>query len=166
MRFDEATRASRSTRVAGAAAAILVILLDQASKGYVFGSFGPGGELVLLPTLSILPGWNAGTAFGFAKGASPLLLVGVALAISAGLVALLLRTSSAIQTIGLGSAIGGAIANAADRIRFGAVRDFVDVHWGPVHWPTYNFADMFVVGGLVLFALADVLAQSRKREAR
>lgn len=162
----DAARGTRSTRTAGAVAAALALVVDQASKAGVFANLNRGEEMVLLPILSILPGWNEGTAFGLGQGTAPLLLVTLALAISAWLAVLLIKTPSTLEAVGLGAAIGGALANVADRIRLGAVRDFIDVHWEALHWPTFNAADMFVVGGLLLFVLADFLRQQKRREAR
>lgn len=160
-----AAGATRSTRTAGAVTAVLALLLDQVSKAGVFADLEPGEELVLAPILSILPSWNEGTAFGLAQGTAPLLLIALALAISAWLATLVIKTPSPLEAVGLGAAIGGALANVADRVRFGAVRDFIDVHWNALHWPTFNAADMFVVGGLLLFVLADYRRQRKKREA-
>lgn len=159
------TGATRPTRIAGAVAAVLALLVDQASKAAVFATFRPGEELVLAPMLSILPSWNDGTAFGLAQGTAPLLLIVLALAISACLATLIIKTPSPVEAAGLGAAIGGALANVADRIRLGAVRDFINVHWNALHWPTFNAADMFVVSGLLLFVLADFHRQGKKPEA-
>lgn len=145
----------QSPRLAGVVAALSAVLVDQMSKALVFERIGPGEELAVGSLLSILPGWNAGTAFGLAQGVAPLLLVGVALVITALLAALLFKSRSPVEGAALGAAIGGALANVVDRIRFGAVRDFIDVHWNALHWPTFNVADMFVVSGLLLFVVVD-----------
>lgn len=163
---DGAAGGTGAARTAGAVSAAFALAADQASKAAVFANLNPGEENVLLPIFSILPGWNVGTAFGLAQGTAPLLLVTLALAISAWLAVLLLKTPSVLEASGLGAAIGGALANVADRVRFGAVRDFIDLHWDALHWPTFNAADVFVVGGLLLFVLADSLRQRKKREAR
>ena len=155
----------QTPRIAGAIAALSALLLDQMSKALIFEQIAPGEELALGPLLSILPGWNEGTAFGLAQGVAPLLLVAVALAISIFLAALIFRSRSPVEGTALGVAIGGALANVVDRVRFGAVRDFIDVHWNSLHWPTFNVADIFVVSGLLLFALVDhrrQLAASRE----
>ena len=159
-----ASAPTRSPRTAGALAAVAALLLDQASKAVVFANIRPGEELVATPLLSIFPGWNHGAAFGLAQGTAPLLLIALALAISAWLAALIIRSPSPVEGAALGAAIGGALANVADRIRFGAVRDFIDVHWNALHWPTFNAADIFVVGGLLLFAVGDLHRQRKKRE--
>lgn len=144
-------------RLSGVVAATLALLVDQVSKEQIFARLKNGEEIVLLPVLSVLPGWNEGAAFGLGKGSAPLLLVVLALAVLAWLTVLLFRSRSRLETAALGCAIGGALSNIADRVRFGAVRDFIDVHWATYHWPTFNPADMFVVVGLLSFVLADFL---------
>ena len=157
-------RSSWSSSTVGAIAAVAVFVLDQASKAAVFAEVRPGEELVLAPLLSILPGWNQGAAFGLGQETAPLLLVALALGVSAWLTTLIIRSRSLVEAAALGAAIGGALGNVADRIRFAAVRDFIDVHWNALHWPTFNAADMFVVSGLLLFASADLIWQRRKRK--
>jgi len=51
--------------------------------------------------------------------------------------------------LGLGLLLGGALGNLIDRVRFGAVIDFVDVPW----WPTFNLADAAIVAGVALVLL-------------
>lgn len=155
-----AAGSTRPTRMAAAAAVVIALVIDQATKAAVFATLRPGEDVALVPIFSILPSWNEGTAFGLAQGAAPLLLIVLALAISGWLATLIIKSTSPVEAAGLGAVIGGALGNVADRIRFGAVRDFIDLHWGSLHWPTFNGADMFVVGGLLLFVATDLRRQS------
>ena len=50
--------------------------------------------------------------------------------------------------------IGGALGNVADRMRIGAVIDYLDLHWRDTHWPAFNLADIFVVGSAALLIWA------------
>ena len=152
-----------SVLVAGAMAALAAAAVDQQSKAFIFAMLSQGDRLPLAPMVSVSPGLNAGTAFGLASGAGPWPLILVALLVSAWLLALLVRGRSLIEGGALGAVIGGALANVADRIRFGAVRDFIDVHWNSNHWPTFNMADAFIVGGLLLFVLLEHLQGGRDR---
>ena len=140
---------------AGALAAAVAAILDQKSKDFAFTILDQGEKLALAPLVSLIPGWNEGTAFGIARGTGPWLLILIALLVTAWLFALLIRSRSLISGAALGAAIGGALANVADRMRFGAVRDFIDVHWNSAHWPTFNMADVFVVTGLLMFLFAE-----------
>ncbi len=63
------------------------------------------------------------------------------------------RTRTKLSGAAISLIIGGALGNIADRIRWGAVTDFLDLHVGQYHWPAFNFADVAIVGGAVLFLL-------------
>jgi signal peptidase II len=52
--------------------------------------------------------------------------------------------------------VGGAIGNVVDRLRFGAVMDFLDFHWQGYHWPAFNIADAAITIGVALLLLAGV----------
>lgn len=138
---------------AGAAFGLTAFVLDQATKAVIFDAARPGVEIVVASFFSITPGHNSGVAFGMAAGAAPWVLIAVGLALSAGLAALLTQTGSVAAGAALGAAIGGALGNIADRLRFGAVRDFIDFHWGSTHWPAFNIADASLVTGLLLFVM-------------
>jgi len=73
-----------------------------------------------------------------------------------GLVWWLGRVNRALPATAIGLVIGGAIGNAVDRLRFGAVVDFLDLHWAGYHWPAFNLADSAITVGVVLL-LADGL---------
>jgi len=100
--------------------------------------------------------WNRGVTFGLLSGDSPLnqaLLAIAALAIAGFLVRWMARAENRAVALALGAVIGGAIGNVIDRLRFGAVVDFIDAHaWG-WHWYVFNVADAAIVCGVgVLFA--------------
>ena len=59
--------------------------------------------------------------------------------------------------VSLGFVIGGAIGNVIDRVRLGAVYDFLDVHVGAHHWPAFNVADSFICIGAVLIVLDGII---------
>ena len=64
-----------------------------------------------------------------------------------------LSASDAVTAAAAGLIAGGAIGNLVDRLRFGAVTDFIDLHWGAAHWPTFNLADAAIVCGVALLLL-------------
>ena len=137
----------------GAACGLVAFALDQATKAVIFNAAAPGTEIVIAPFFSIAPGHNSGVAFGLAADAAPWVLIAVGLALSAWLAALLTRAGTLAVGGALGAAVGGAMANIADRLRFGAVRDFIDLHWTSFYWPAFNVADASLVTGLLLFVL-------------
>ena len=63
------------------------------------------------------------------------------------------RTDRKLSGAAIGLIISGALGNIADRIRWGAVTDFLDFHVGQYHWPAFNLADVAIVGGVVLLLL-------------
>lgn len=91
--------------------------------------------------------YNSGVSFGRLSGSADVLVVAVA-ALSAG-VAVALVLAPPRYRLGLGILLGGSVGNLIDRVRFGAVLDFVDVPW----WPTFNVADVAIVAGVVLVVL-------------
>ncbi len=102
----------------------------------------PGFNLVLLQ--------NYGVSFGIFQGVPWWILVGLTAAIVAVLTLWLLRASNAVESVGLGLIIGGALGNIGDRIRLGSVTDFLDFYIGSMHWPAFNMADTFIVCGAIL----------------
>ncbi len=103
--------------------------------------------------------WNRGVTFGLLSGEGTwnhVLLALMAVAIAAFLIRWMVRAENRLTAIALGAVVGGAIGNVIDRIRFGAVVDFVDAHaWG-WHWYVFNVADAAIVCGVVAL-VADAL---------
>jgi lipoprotein signal peptidase len=145
--------------------AALLLVLDQASKWWIL-------EVVHLPARRNIPllelgpvgldltmVWNRGVTFGLLSGEGAwnhLILAAIALAVAGLLLRWLTRAETRTVTLALGAVIGGAIGNVIDRVRFGAVVDFVDVHaWG-WHWYVFNVADAAIVCG-VLALIGDAL---------
>ncbi len=87
---------------------------------------------------------NAGISFGRFTDARDVVLVAVALLCAVLVLAVALAPSR--YRVGLGVLLGGAAGNLVDRLRFGAVIDFIDVPW----WPTFNIADAAIVAGVAL----------------
>lgn len=134
-----------------------VVALDQASKGLVREQVARGDRVEVLPFLDIANTRNSGVAFGFAGDVSPV-LIGVAIAFLVGLLVFLSvrRNTPPLTWLPAGLLVGGALANLADRVRDGAVTDFIDFQV----WPTFNLADVCIVVGVALL----VLLPERKRE--
>ncbi len=112
----------------------------------------PGVERVLIPgLLSLTLLHNTGIAFSLLHGLPPALIVALALTVLA--VALYNRDGwprTAAVRLGLGLVVGGAAANVVERLRFGYVIDYLDVHV----WPVFNLADSAIVIGAGLLVLA------------
>lgn len=147
----------------GLLAALVAILLDQASKAWALAALWPpySEGITLLPVLNLRLGFNTGVTFGmFRESAAEAvwLLVAIKLAIVGFLGWWLWRTRLRAEAVGLGLIIGGALGNVLDRVRQGAVTDFVDAHYGGWHWPTFNLADVAIVCGVALLMLAGLRA--------
>lgn len=155
----------------GVGIALLVLVLDQASKWWVlYGLDLPERGMVrLLPVLNFTMVWNRGVTFGLLNGlgawARPA-LVAVAVAVVAALGVWLARAESWRVAGGLGAIAGGALGNVIDRLRFGAVVDFIHAHIGSVSWYVFNLADAAIVIGVGLLLLDGLSAPARQPEGR
>ncbi len=108
---------------------------------------------------SIVMVWNRGISFGLFGSGEELtrwLLTGFALVIAAGLIFWMHMQTKKLPVIALGMVVGGAVGNAIDRIVYGAVADFFDVHVAGYSWPAFNVADSAITVG-VLLLVADAL---------
>ena len=143
----------------------LIFFFDQLSKWVIL-------DVLFLPERQHIPlwalgpfgldltmVWNRGVTFGLLSGDGAwnhVILAGLAGAIAVFLLRWLARAENRLVALALGAVIGGAFGNVLDRLRFGAVVDFVDTHaWG-WHWYVFNVADAAIVcgvGALLLDAL-------------
>jgi signal peptidase II len=145
----------KSLRIMGLSVALAVIFLDQLSKP-LMRDYLAGGDVTVAPFFSLVSAWNKGVGFSLLTLQGPLgpyLLSGLALLITAALLVWLFRLDRPMPAVGLGLVIGGALGNVIDRIRLGAVFDFLDVHVGGYHWPAFNLADSALTLGVVLLVL-------------
>jgi signal peptidase II len=156
----------RSYKLAGILT-LAVVILDQASKAWILAN------IVLYTTHPVIPGFfnivhvlNKGAAFGFLNRADitwQTYLFFATTAMAVVLILHLLRAALEEDTgliCGLGLILGGALGNLVDRIRFGEVVDFLDFHYGDMHWPAFNVADIAITLGSV--ALLASFLRARK----
>ncbi|MBD5389409.1 signal peptidase II [bacterium] len=148
-----------------------VIAADQLSKGYLIYLLTgrvPGmvdaWDLVSVPYLirqvnaflNIVFTWNPGASFSLLRGVgeyAPWAIALITAAIVGFILHYLFRRSCDPEQVPLALIAGGAIGNLIDRVRFGAVVDFIDAHVGGWHWPAFNVADTCIVLGVALFIL-------------
>lgn len=145
----------------GILAAVAALLLDQVTKSWALEVLWPpySQGIFVLPVLNLRLGFNTGVTFGMFResGAQAVwFMVALTLLISIWLMVWLWRSRSQVEVIGLGLVIGGALGNVLDRARQGAVTDFIDLHYGGWHWPTFNMADVAIVSGVSLLLLSSV----------
>ena len=142
-----------------------IIFLDRLTKTWVAARIPLGGAIPVVPRFLRITHWtNDGAAFSlFADSASPktvhwaliafsLLAALVILVILVRLGHRLTRTSVALALI-----LGGALGNVHDRIAYGSVVDFIEVHVFSYHWPDFNVADSAIVIGACLLLIDSLL---------
>lgn len=151
-----AARRARPRWVIFAALAIAIVVADQVTKGLVVSALGPGERVdVLGDLLRIVHGRNSGMLFGLLPQSAMAFAI-----VSLGVIGLIVWYHSRVgrslfTSIALGLLLGGAIGNLIDRLRYGAVVDFVDMGIGSWRFYTYNVADAAISTSIViLVALA------------
>jgi signal peptidase II len=148
-------RATRRRAIAiGALIALVAIVLDQASKTYLIATLlNPPHTMDITGFFRLVPWWNRGVSFGLLasdQGWASYALSGVAALVLIGLVLWLGRSERPLLAVAQGLVIGGAIGNVIDRLRFGAVFDFLYFHAGPYDFPAFNLADSAITLGVAL----------------
>jgi len=134
----------------------LALLLDQGSKALALSISDLRHGIEILPVLNFVVVRNDGVSFGlFSGGVAPWwTLAALGGAIAAVLSVWLWRAQTKLLAAALGLIVGGALGNIIDRVRHGAVTDFLDFHAAGYHWPAFNFADTAIFCG-VGFLLLD-----------
>jgi signal peptidase II len=157
----------RSHFPAGLLALVLVLAADQLTKYWVLHTLDlpHKGQVVLLPVLNLTMVWNQGVTFGlFDSLGEPghWLLAGLALLVVLALLFWMRRAESLLVAVALGAIAGGAIGNVADRLRYGAVVDFIDAHAFGYHWYVFNVADAAIVCGVIALVLDGLRPRERQ----
>ncbi len=163
-------------RLTGMLIAAVVIIKDQLSKWWLMTDFfadlwtgripprfvtwlmtsGPRvthEPYAVTDFFNIVLVWNPGVSFGmFSTGSTTVMyaLSALAVVVSFGFMVWLWREPRPLMAICIGLITGGALANVWDRLRFGAVIDFLDFYVGTYHWPAFNVADASISLGVVL----------------
>ncbi len=139
----------------GVAASLLV--LDQGVKWAVATNLPLGEGIAVTDWFNLVHVLNPGASFSFladAGGWQRHALTAVGVAVSVALAVVLRRgVHSRLEAAAYVGLIGGALGNVVDRLRIGAVVDYLDLHWRGMHWPAFNLADIFIVGSAALLML-------------
>ncbi len=149
-----------------------IVLLDQATKFWVRTTF------TLYQSVPIVPHWlnltytaNPGAAFSMFSSlpdwirTTALSSISV-LAATAIVVVLMRRPHSDLAAWALALILAGALGNLVDRLRYGVVLDFIDVHYYGYHYPVFNLADCAITTGVGLFLLDVALRKERRRTSQ
>jgi len=134
---------------------VLVIVLDQASKLAIDHGMQLYESIALLPFFNLTYVHNTGAAFSFLSGVGGWqrwFLAGLAMAMSVvlGLWLSRLQKHETLLAASLSLILGGAVGNLIDRLLYGYVIDFLDVHYGSWHFPAFNIADSAITLGAFL----------------
>jgi signal peptidase II len=136
------------------AIALIILLLDQLSKWSALSNLQMGVPEYVLPFMNWLLLFNPGAAFSFLAQGSGwqrwfFTIVGLLACIY---IVWLLRKNQndKLLCVALSLILGGALGNVLDRIMFGAVVDFIDLHYANWHWPAFNIADSAICIGAAL----------------
>ncbi|KJB96307.1 signal peptidase II [Skermanella aerolata KACC 11604] len=133
--------------------------MDQASKWWMLEGVGMLANPRVIEVTSyfnLVMAWNRGVSFSlFWHEAEymPYVLSAVALGIVAFLLSWLRKADRPFLAVSIGMVIGGALGNVVDRLRFGAVTDFLDFHVLGYHWPAFNVADTGISVGVALIVI-------------
>ncbi|MBQ8294331.1 MAG: signal peptidase II [Alphaproteobacteria bacterium] len=156
-----------------------IIILDQLSKGVLLylitggvPLYGSAWSVVSYPYLmahitdffNIVFTWNPGTSFSLFRAlgeSAPLVIVIITGFIIGFILHYLFTRATRAEHLPLALIAGGALGNLIDRIRFGAVVDFLDFHIGGWHYPAFNIADICIVVGVGLYILNWYLARRK-----
>jgi signal peptidase II len=151
----------------GLVVAIVVLVGDQLAKWAILAAFRPPGievtpfaaaaPIQVLPILDFELVWNRGVSFGLGNtqgGWNMLIFAALSTVIALVLLVWMARAQRVVLILALGFVVGGALGNLVDRLRFGAVVDFIYIHVGAFDWfPAFNVADSAITAGAVLLAI-------------
>ena len=138
---------------------VIVVVADQVTKALVRGGIDVGEEDSVLPAVTLVHVRNTGVAFGAFAGGGAIVVVLVVAALSALLYYFFTHLDKRLVWLPTGMLLGGSIGNIIDRVRDGAVTDFVKL---PA-WPAFNVADIAITFGVLV--LLWVIEQGDERRA-
>jgi len=147
---------------------LVVLGADQLTKWWILHTvMQPPRVIEITDFFNLVLGWNTGISFGLFDSDSPLnvwALSAVALTIVLCLMYWLFNTDRRIIAVSLGLIIGGALGNVTDRLRIGAVVDFLDFHVMGWHWPAFNVADSSITVGAAILIADSLFASADHRK--
>jgi signal peptidase II len=153
--------------------AIAVIVLDQITKAVITEKlFMYGSHKVIDGFFSLVYVMNPGAAFGFLAGAPEIFRYIFFISITFLAILLIIyyilksKSQDVLIVISLTLIFGGAVGNLIDRIRFGAVVDFLDFYIGTWHWPAFNAADSAISIGAVLMIWEMLVSRKKTSSSR
>lgn len=159
------------SRRIGLLIALAIFLVDQAVKWAITGPIAlqEVGQIILLPIFNLTWVQNFGVSMGFLTAGSEAMrwsLVGLTAAIGLGVAVWLWRETSRADVVALGLVLGGALGNILDRVRFGYVVDFLDLHFGDFRpFLVFNVADAAITIGVLILLLRALFVRPKAEPA-
>ncbi len=141
------------------------VVADQLTKTAALSLLSQGTAVPVLPGFNLSLAFNTGASFGMMGGVmagKPLLMAALTGALTLAFAVIAFRAQHALERAGFALVVGGALGNIIDRVRQGAVTDFLDLYWRDWHWPTFNVADICITLGAVLILAASLPLRRRK----
>lgn len=162
---------ARGPRFLFVSMALIALLLDQGTKLVILDlAEGIGWQVQITGFFNLVLVFNRGVSFGMLGGLGlawqPYLLAGLAVVISLWLTIWAFRRADARTAAAFGMIVGGALGNALDRVRIGAVVDFFDFHAAGYHWPAFNIADSALFVGVALVLLDGLFGSATKSKTK
>ena len=138
---------------------IFILLLDQVSKRIVVENIEIfANNLEISKYFNLVYVENRGVSFGIFSEHDKSFYFGIlSMLVSAYIIYLLVKSNDLIESLGLSLILGGAVGNGVDRLYYGYVVDFIDLHLNNFHWPAFNFADTFITFGAMVFVFSIIL---------
>lgn len=144
---------------------LFVILFDQLSKIIVLDKCVEHETMEIFPLFNLFLTFNRGVSFSLLTSDSayaPMLLSAFTLVVAGLLIYWIQKEKNKMAKVGLALILGGALGNVIDRIRFGAVVDFLDFYLGEYHWPAFNIADSAICIGVAILLLSSFKKGEKK----
>ena len=144
-----ARTAPLSVRAAWTRVAVLVagiVAVDQILKQVVTSAIERGQEEPVIAGIKIVNVRNTGVAFGQLQDGGAIVAIVITLAIAALLAYFARHARRRLMWLPTGMLLGGALGNVIDRVREGAVVDFVKLPY----WPAFNVADVAITFGVIV----------------
>ena len=141
------------------------VVADQLTKAAALSLLSQGTAIPVMPGFNLALRFNTGASFGMMGGVmagKPLLMAALTGALTLAFAVMAVRAQHALERAGFALVVGGALGNIIDRLRQGAVTDFLDLYWRDWHWPTFNVADIAITLGAVCIITASLPFRRRK----
>jgi signal peptidase II len=147
--------------------ALILLIADQFTKVLILGYYRLGDATYVTSFFNIVRAHNSGAAFSFLASASGwqrwfFMLIGLAAAL---FIVWMLKSHAGqkLFSFALACILGGAVGNVIDRMLYGYVVDFLDVHYGGWHFPAFNIADSAITIGAACLILDELLRVKRSK---